>query len=108
MRGVGILMLIVGVGLFVLIFFFSAVIYTYFFSRGGRSSLSRSFYECGFRAIPDSRINIDIQFSALVLIFLIYDMEIVILVPLLMNLFYLPVVTVLIVLVIFFVLGVSY
>ncbi len=85
MRGSGFLALVIASGLFILIFFLVTMLYAYLFSRATRAPLFRDFYECGFRALPDGRIGIDIQYSALLLIFLIFDMEIVILVPLCLN-----------------------
>ncbi len=67
------------------------MIYAYFFSRKHRSPSFREFYECGFRAIPDNRVGVDIQYSILALIFLVYDMEIILLVPIFVNLSALPV-----------------
>ena len=68
----------------------------------------RDFYECGFRAVPDVRALIDIQFSAVGIIFLIFDMEIVLLTPLLLNVVQLPVHNALLILVILAILGASY
>lgn len=50
----------------------------------------RDFYECGFRMVPDMRAMLDIQFSVIGIVFLIYDMEIVLLTPALLNLVQLP------------------
>lgn len=68
----------------------------------------RDFYECGFRAVPDVRALIDIQFSAVGIIFLIFDMEIVLLTPLLLNVVQLPAHNALLILVILAILGASY
>ena len=73
MRGVGILSVIISAGIFILIFYWLTNLYAYTFSRSGKSQLYREFYECGFKAIPDFRIAIDLQFSVLGLIFLIYE-----------------------------------
>jgi NADH:ubiquinone oxidoreductase subunit 3 (subunit A) len=73
-----------------LLFFIMASLYSYFFSRSGRSLLFRELYECGFKSVPDNRIAVDIQYSVLCLIFLIYDMEIVLLLPLSINITNLP------------------
>ena len=87
LRGVGLIGLLVGAGILILLFFFIAIIYSYFFARKGRSIMFREFYECGFKAIPDNRVDIDIQFSGLMIVFLIYDMEIIFLTPVLVNLY---------------------
>ena len=108
MRGVGIIALLIGAGLLAIIFFICTMLYSYLFARKGRSVMFRDFYECGFKAIPDNKINIDIQFSVLLLIFLIYDMEIVILVPIVVNISNLNAFAVLFVFIIIFILGLSY
>lgn len=77
--------LVAGAGILVMVFYVLTNLYAYSFSRGGRMPLYREFYECGFKAVPDTRIAIDVQFSILGLIFLLYDMEIVILTPVLVN-----------------------
>ena len=108
MRGAGLLGLILGAGLLIIIFFGLTVLYAYLFSRRRRSPMYREFYECGFKAIPDNRVGIDIQYSVLCLIFLIYDMEIIILVPILVNFIHLPTISLLTVIVIFLILICSY
>lgn len=70
----------------ILLFYWITIIYAHFFGRQGRNYLYREFYECGFKAVPDVRFALDIQFSIIGLVFLIYDMEIVLLTPLLVNL----------------------
>ena len=90
MRGGGLLLLVVGAGLLIIVFFLTTIVYAYLFSRRDRSPLYREFYECGFKAIPDNRVGIDIQYSLIALIFLVYDMEIIILVPILVNYAMLP------------------
>ncbi len=58
--------------------------------------------------MPNTRVAVDLQFSILGLIFLVYDMEIVILVPILVNGFSLPYIAHLSVLLVLFILGLSY
>ena len=82
--------------------------YAHAFSRRGRNLMYRDFYECGFRAVPDIRAMLDIQFSAIGIIFLIYDMEIVLLTPVLLNLVQLPAHNVAAALLILLILGASY
>lgn len=108
MRGAGLLGLILGAGFLIIIFFGITILYAYLFSRRSRSPMYREFYECGFKAIPDNRVGIDIQYSVLCLIFLIYDMEIIILVPVLVNFTHLPIISVLALFIIFFILICSY
>jgi NADH:ubiquinone oxidoreductase subunit 3 (subunit A) len=68
----------------------------------------RDFYECGFRMIPDMRAMLDIQFSVIGIIFLVYDMEIVLLTPLLLNILQLPAYNIFLILLILLILGASY
>ena len=68
----------------------------------------REFYECGFKSIPDIRLNLDLQFSVLCFIFLIYDIEIVLIVPILVNIHSLPLISYIIVWIIIFILIISY
>ncbi len=108
MRGSGLLALVLGAGILIVVFFGLTVLYAYLFSRRNRSPLYREFYECGFRAIPDNRVGIDIQYGILALIFLIYDMEIILLVPILVNFVYLPLLSCVVSFFIIFILALSY
>jgi NADH:ubiquinone oxidoreductase subunit 3 (subunit A) len=100
--------LVISAGILVLIFYWLTNLYAYSFSRNGKVLLYREFYECGFKAIPDTRIAIDLQFSILGLIFLIYDMEIVILVPILVNSLSLPFIAHIVLIFVLLILGISY
>jgi len=62
-----------------------SLLYSIFFSKSGKNIISREFYECGFKVINDNHVIIDIQYSIVGLIFLIYEMEIIIFVPLFLN-----------------------
>lgn len=84
------------------------MLYAYLFARKNRSPLFREFYECGFRAIPDNRVGVDIQYSVLTLIFLVYDMEVILLVPIFVNFLVLPPIFSWLSLGIIIILGVSY
>lgn len=70
---------------FGLLLYFGSFFYAYFFSRSGRNLLFRDYYECGFKSINDNRNPVDIHFMSVGLIFLIYEMEIVLFIPLLIN-----------------------
>ena len=108
MRGTAVVNLILGAGILVLVFYVLTNLYAYSFSRNGRMPLYREFYECGFKAVPDTRIAIDLQFSVLGLIFLLYDMEIVLLTPILVNGLSLPYATHVALLLVLVILGFSY
>jgi NADH-ubiquinone oxidoreductase chain 3 len=62
-----------------------SLVYSIFFSKNGKNIVSREFYECGFKTISDNLVTIDIQYSLIGLIFLIYEMEVIIFVPLFLN-----------------------
>lgn len=70
---------------FGLLLYFGSFFYAYFFSRSGRNLLFRDYYECGFKSINDNRNVVDIHFLSVGLIFLIYEMEIILFIPMLLN-----------------------
>ena len=74
--------------IFGLLLYLGSFCYTYFNSRTGRNFLFRDYYECGFRGIPDNRNMLELHFTGLGLIFLIYEMEVVVFVPIFLNLYF--------------------
>ena len=108
MRGAGIISLIIGAGILILFFYYVTILYAYLFSRSGHNILYRDFYECGFKMLPDTRIGLDLQFSVLGLIFLIYDMEIILVVPLVVNILSLPLIAYWLLIIVLIILAVSY
>lgn len=108
MRGNSFIVFTIAVLILVLIFHWITVIYAHFFGKRGRNYFYREFYECGFKAVPDIRFVLDLQFSSLGIIFLIYDMEIVLLTPILVNILQLPSFAAWITLIIIIILGLSY
>lgn len=87
MRGVGLWVLFIAVNILILFFYYITLLYAHLFARSGRNLLYREFYECGFKAVPDIRLNLDLQFIILCFIFLIYDIEIIVLVPIIINMY---------------------
>ncbi|WP_204205914.1 NADH-quinone oxidoreductase subunit A [Mammaliicoccus sciuri] len=85
MGSIAIFSVIISMSIFGIILYWGSILYSYIFSRQGRNLNSRDYYECGFKSVPDSRLPIDINFSAAGLIFLIYEMEIVLFVPIMLN-----------------------
>jgi NADH:ubiquinone oxidoreductase subunit 3 (subunit A) len=73
------------ISIFPFILYWLSIIYSVFFSKTGKNIVSREFYECGFKVINDNYSVIDIQFSVIGLIFLVYEMEIILFVPLFLN-----------------------
>ena len=108
MRGSGLFALVLGAGLFIIIFFGVTMLYAYLFSSKRRLPLFRDYYECGFRAVPDNRLGIDLQYAVIALIFLVYDMELLFLYPIFVNFGGLSFFSAVLVILIFFVLVLSY
>lgn len=94
--------------IFGLLLYFGSFFYAYFFSRNGRNILFRDYYECGFKSINDNRNIVDIHFLTIGLIFLIYEMEIVLFIPLLLYSYNGSSVMVYIIILLLFILGISY
>lgn len=94
--------------IFGLLLYFGSFLYAYFFSRSGRNLLFRDYYECGFKSINDNRNTVDIHFLSVGLIFLVYEMEIVLFIPLLINSYNYSSLMVYVIFLLMFLLGVSY
>lgn len=108
MRGTALTTLLLCAGALTLLFYVLVNLYAYAYARGGRFPLYRDFYECGFKAVPDARIAVDVQFGLLGVVFLIYDMEIILLAPVLLNGLSLPGTAQIALVVVIGVLGLSY
>jgi len=74
--------------LVILVFILFSIILTiiiigasYFFARQNPESEKLSAYECGFEAHEDTRHTFDIKFCVLAILFILFDLEIVFLVP---------------------------
>jgi NADH-quinone oxidoreductase subunit A len=72
--------------LFIFIFFsiFLTIIIigaSYFLARQNPESEKLSAYECGFEAHEDTRHTFDIKFCVIAILFLLFDLEIMFLVP---------------------------
>lgn len=108
MRGSSFIVFTIAVFILVLFLHWATVGYAHAFARRGRNLLYRDFYECGFKMVPDIRFMLDIQFSVIGLVFLVYDMEIVLLTPILVNLLQLPASATALAALLFLILGLSY
>lgn len=108
MGSIAIISSFISITIFGLILYIGVIIYNFFFSKSGKNINNREFYECGFRAVNDSNVNIDIHFSIIGLLFLIYEMELLLFVPLFLNLFSNDIFTVLLILLAIFLLFLSY
>lgn len=93
MRGSSIIVLGIAIGILILFFYYITLLNSHLFSKKGRNILYRDFYECGFKMIPDVRVNLNVQFFAICFIFLLYDIEIILLVPIFINIHSLPLFT---------------
>ena len=108
MGSIGIISVIISISVFSLILYVASIFYSFFFSRVGKNSLQRDFYECGFRAINDNKVVLDIHFSIVGIIFLIYEMEVILFVPIFLNFYGISFCLYLVVLLSLFLLGLSY
>ena len=76
---------LVCISFFGFVLFWFSLIFSFFFSKTGSNKKYREFYECGFKPNTNSLITPDIQFGILGIFFLLYDIEIILLAPLFLN-----------------------
>lgn len=57
----------------------------FFFKKKDHTS-KKQFYECGFKSLTDSNINININFTLLCIFLVLYDVEFTLMFPVLFNL----------------------
>jgi NADH-quinone oxidoreductase subunit A len=82
-----------GIFIFFIISFLLAsiiIILSYLFSAKNPETEKLSTYECGFEPYEDSRHTVNIKFCILAVLFIIFDLEIVYLIPWSINLAALP------------------
>ena len=95
-------------------FFFGFILYlgsllsTFFFTKSGVNKAYREFYECGFKNNTNSILTLDIQYSLLCIFFLLYDLEIILLVPFLFNIYNFNLTCIFFLVISILLLGVSY
>lgn len=87
MGSIGIIAAFLCIAIFSIILYWLSIFYSFFFAKWGKSSFHRDFYECGFRSIIDNKIVLDIHFAIVGIIFLIYEMEIILFVPIFLNIY---------------------
>jgi NADH:ubiquinone oxidoreductase subunit 3 (subunit A) len=63
------------------------LIATYFINMPSNDYEKRSAYECGFEPFGDARSFFDIQFYLVGLLFIVFDLEIVFLIPFVMDIY---------------------
>ena len=90
MQGANFLIFFVAILILSLVLYYLTLLYALNNTKNHRLKITRSFYECGFSSSPDNYQPINLQFQVLLLIFLIYDMEIILFTPILLNLNFLP------------------
>lgn len=108
MRGTSFIIFLIAAAILIIFFYYTTLLYSFVFGRSGSINMHRALYECGFRAIPDMRGTIELNFAVLCLIFLIYDMELILLVPLALNAIQLPLISLGLGLIVIAILGLSY
>lgn len=108
MGSIGIFSAFICISIFSIVLYWFSIFYSLFFSKAGKSIFYRDFYECGFRAITDNKVILDIHFSIIGIIFLIYEMEIILFVPIFINMYNISFNLLIIILLSLFILGLSY
>lgn len=94
--------------IFGILLYLGSFLYAYFFSRNGRNILFRDYYECGFKSINDNYNVVDIHFFSLGLIFLIYEMEFILFIPLFLNIYSYSLFMLILIIFFLFILGFSF
>lgn len=94
--------------IFGVLLYLGSFLYAYFFSRSGRGILFRDYYECGFKAISDNKQAIHIHFLAIGLFFLVYEMELILFVPLVLNIHNFSFIMLFFLIIFIFLLGISF
>jgi NADH:ubiquinone oxidoreductase subunit 3 (subunit A) len=94
--------------IFGVILYWGSFLLSYFFSKSGKNYLFRDYYECGFKELPDVKMQLDISFSILGLIFLVYEFEIILFVPVFLNFWGFQYFYILVLIMSFFLLSISY
>ena len=87
MSSISIFSSFLAITIFGLILYVGVILYNLFFSKSGKNINNREFYECGFKNSNDSIVDLDIHFSLIGILFLIYEMELIIFVPMFLNMF---------------------
>ena len=108
MGSIGIISIFFCIIIFNIILYWFSILYSFIFSKWGKQTFYRDFYECGFRSINDNKIVLDIHFSIVGIIFLIYEMEIILFVPIFLNIYNISFYFLILIIFSLFILGISY
>lgn len=108
MNSFGFIFVFICMNLFGFILYWGSFLLSYFFSKVGKNYLFRDYYECGFKEIPDIKMQMDISFSMIGLIFLVYEFEVILFFPIFLNYASLTFYYLAILIFSFFLLGLSY
>ena len=84
MGDISLLFILSNIIIFCVIFWLLTSITEIFFKKKEHYS-KRDFYECGFKSISDINIQINLNFSILCIFLILYDIELIYLVPFLFN-----------------------
>jgi len=85
MGDVVILLIIQNILIFCVIFWALTILGGFFYKKKDHTS-KKQFYECGFKSLTDSTINININFTLVCIFLVLYDVEFTLLFPILFNL----------------------
>lgn len=108
MGSIGIFSVFICISIFSIILYWFSIFYSFFFAKWGKSVFYRDFYECGFKSITDNKVVLDIHFSIVGIIFLIYEMEIILFVPIFLNMYNISFFLLLIIVTSLIILSISY
>ena len=85
MNSFGFIFVFLCMNIFGIILYWGTFFLSYFFSKVGKNYLFRDYYECGFKELPDVKMQMDISFSMIGLIFLVYEFEVILFLPIFIN-----------------------
>lgn len=76
-------MIIFSIGFFIIILcFILSLLFLFLSEKGGERREKRRPYECGFESIGGARSSFSIRFFLLAVLFVVFDVEVVLLIPL--------------------------
>ena len=119
---ISLLAFIIGITIIGFLFYFLSWIYNFFFNQNLLNSgldynsrkdqevfnKKKEFYECGFKSTIDLNIQLDMQFSLIAVFFIIYDIELIFLFPILINFIYISFFSYIIYILFIYIIGLSF
>jgi len=87
MGGILVLFFIQNVLIFSIIFWLLTFLGEYFF-KGKNHKTKKNFYECGFKSVNDIDLQFNFNFLIICVFLVLYDIEFILMMPFLVNLYY--------------------